>query len=244
MELETRSGDVQGGDGKDEEMNFLLGVQCRSASARFPGKYKANLGGVPILKRIYDTCCSVNVFPKVNHFDTVVLVPEGDDEIEAFCDKSEMLVYHGHKDDLVDRYWNAAHSITGNYDAVVRITGDCPLIPKHIIEDVVRGLMEYDYVTNVNPRTYPDGYDCQGISAKGLEWINKFQSTDREHPFLPLDTDPRFFQRFMHDRLTVRMIINPSRTILNPYHLINKLSVDTPQDLVRIERMIKNEKAR
>jgi spore coat polysaccharide biosynthesis protein SpsF (cytidylyltransferase family) len=221
-------------------MKILLGIQARSASTRFPNKHAALVGGVPILERIHNTCCSVSVFPKVNVFKALVLIPEEDEVIFKFCNERNIEVYIGSKEDLVTRYWETMEFM--KYDAIVRITGDCPLIPKSIIEDVVKGLMEVDYVTNVNPRTYPDGYDCQGISYKGLEWLNESQKDNREHIFEPLDMNPNFLKRFMESGLSVRRLINPQKVILNPYHPENKLSVDVPEDLARIERMMKGKK--
>jgi spore coat polysaccharide biosynthesis protein SpsF (cytidylyltransferase family) len=192
-----------------DTMNILLGIQCRSTSTRLPNKHAAMVNGMTILERIHKTCCSVSVFPKVNTFKTLVLIPVEDEEIFKFCNERNMEVYIGSKEDLVTRYWETMEFM--KYDAIVRITGDCPLIPKSIIEDVVKGLMEVDYVTNVNPRTYPDGYDCQGISYKGLEWINEHQKESREHLFLPLDTNPNFLKRFMDEGFTVRRQSLPSR---------------------------------
>ena len=240
MDAEGWRGDEQGCDGKDEEMNLLLGIQARSKSSRFEGKYKALVGGVPMLKRICDTCLSVSVYPRVNTLKTIVLIPEGDDEIFDFCQSENMELFVGSEEDLVDRYWSTIKTL--EYDAVVRITGDCPLIPRSIIEDVVKGLMECDYVTNVNPRTYPDGYDCQGISAKGLEWVNENQKGNREHPFLELDTDPVMLTKFQAAGFTVCRIINPQKIIMNPHHPENKLSVDTKEDLERLNAMLRGKK--
>ena len=214
-------------------MNILLGIQCRSGSTRFPGKCFEELGGVPLLQRIYTTCSLVNLFPKVNEYTTVVLMPGGDEKLFEFCKANKMEIFQGPEDDVVLRYWQCGK----DYDATVRITGDCPVIPKSMIEDIVKLLMEVDYVTNVNPRTYVDGWDCQGISKKGLEWINEHQTKSREHPFLPLDTQPDFLKEFMDAGFTVRRLVNPERIIPNPYHPDNKWSVDTKEDLERLRKI-------
>jgi len=111
-----------------------------------------------------------------------LLTPHGD-SINAI--DHNVGVYTGPEHDVLTRYFRAAKACKADY--IVRITSDCPLIPpglisKHIFAAANHGL---DYTTNVFPKakTYPDGFDCEVVSYRMLEWLdaNAGQATHREH---------------------------------------------------------------
>jgi spore coat polysaccharide biosynthesis protein SpsF len=212
----------------------MIGLQARSKSTRLPGKIYLPVGDKPMLLRIVEICRAAKPFPKVNEYTVAVLGPEGDTDLKEFCQVHRVPLFEGNGTDLVSRY---CHCDIG-YDAIVRVTSDCPLLPVWMIERVITELMSYDYVTNVSPRSFPDGYDCQGISYEGLEWLDENQLENREHIFEPLDTDPFFLRKFTDEGFTVRKIINSERWMLNPYLPENKLSVDTQEDLERVRKLL------
>lgn len=94
-------------------------------------------------------------------------------------------VYRGSLDNVLSRFWHAASE--EHADAVVRLTGDCPLHDPGVIDSViemfVRNKKEMDYVSNVLPPTYPDGLDTEVFSFEILEsaFRNATSNFDREH---------------------------------------------------------------
>jgi len=72
-------------------------------------------------------------------------------------------------------------------EAVARVTADCPLLDPEVSGIVVREYLrhrgEADYVSNVDPPTYPDGLDTEVFSAEALEraWREAVRPSDREH---------------------------------------------------------------
>lgn len=102
----------------------------------------------------------------------VLLTPHGD-KINSM--RHDVPVFSGPEHDVLTRYVQAAKSYKSDY--IVRITSDCPMIPsglitKHIFTATNHGL---DYTTNTFPaaRTYPDGFDCEVISSRLLNWLDE-----------------------------------------------------------------------
>jgi len=70
-------------------------------------------------------------------------------------------------------------------DTVVRITGDCPLIDPKLVDTVIDHYQasQADYVSNINPPTYPDGLDTEVFSFNSLEqaWKSAELLHEREY---------------------------------------------------------------
>lgn len=111
-----------------------------------------------------------------------------DDSIAALCEGEGIPCFRGSEDDVLDRFYQAAK--THQADAVVRVTGDCPLIDPLVIDKVVTHFQQSacDYASNVLRYTYPDGLDTEVFSFSALEmaWREASNPTDREHvtPYL------------------------------------------------------------
>ena len=89
---------------------------------------------------------------------------------------------------MLDRF--AAASQTHPADHVVRLTADCPLADPVLIESVLARHLDRgaDYTSNVFPRTFPRGLDCEVMTAEALRAAHAEASepAEREHvtPFL------------------------------------------------------------
>lgn len=205
---------------------ILIAIQARNKSTRLPDKISLPFGHTTVLGKLVETCKSVNPLPKLVEIQTVV-ISSADDPVyyEPF------FVSKTPANDLVSRYNDVLQKYQAH--ALIRLTADCPLIPRSMIESVIVQLQKFDYVSNVNPRTFPDGFDCQGISSRAMQWIFENQYANREHPFYDLEYSYEFERRFETSGFTVNRILNHQPTILNPYHPENKLSIDTQEDYQR-----------
>lgn len=166
----------------------MIGIQARSTSTRLPGKCFAKIGDKMLLEHVYDACESaaryVNKFSSKtrNSVDVSLLVPMGD-EIETIFKRKSIMP--GSEHDVLSRYVKAADLL--DLDYVVRVTGDCPLIPPYLISKHITLAVEcdYDYVSNAygDYRTSLDGVDCEVISRRLLEHMDKnaTEAFDREH---------------------------------------------------------------
>jgi len=112
-----------------------------------------------------------------------VLIPTGDKIGSLFFNKAQMI--DGPEHDVLARYKKLLDLTKVDY--VVRITGDCPLIPPPVISNAVITAISnnLDYVSNVDERLRLsfDGMDCEVISARLLNYMagHAWSKSDREH---------------------------------------------------------------
>ena len=148
-------------------------------SKRLPGKMMLCLGGKTAIHYVLSRCKTINGIDKV-----VCAVP--DDGYSAPIKREALAlgvhVVTGSGHDVLSRYHKAALAVKA--DIVMRITGDCPLIDPEICARVL-GLMidGVDYASNVNPRGWPKGLDCQVFTFEALDRAHKEADDphDREH---------------------------------------------------------------
>jgi spore coat polysaccharide biosynthesis protein SpsF (cytidylyltransferase family) len=88
-------------------------------------------------------------------------VPKGQSDISAYPE-----IFEGSEDNVLDRFYKCARRY--KLDRIVRLTGDCPLLPPSEIDRVVNALTGHlDYVTN-RPAA-PDGWDVEAMTFEALE---------------------------------------------------------------------------
>lgn len=209
--------------------DVLIGIQARSTSTRFPEKVFELIGGKPLLQHVIDACVTSTVYiNKLGHKKSVyakvaVLCPEGDKIATEFSARAHVVT--GSEDDVLSRYVKAAKKFECDY--IVRVTGDCPLIPPHLITKHINAAVMngHDYVSNVDERlrTSFDGLDCEVVSRRALEWLdeNARSKEEREHVTVRLRTNPP-------EWLSVGHVIG----YLNLADMM--LSVNTKEDLARV----------
>jgi len=166
-------------------MKVVAIVQARMGSTRLPSKVMMTIGGVPMIELL------LSRLAQSSEIDEIVLATSSEVANQALVDHVRALGYlcvQGSENDVLDRYVVAARS--ANADAVVRITGDCPMVDPVLVDDIVRRFKDLggDYCSNTDPATYPDGLDVEVFSVGALfragdEALKRF---DREHvtPYL------------------------------------------------------------
>ncbi len=167
-------------------VNVLLAIQARSASTRLPNKVMLPLGGKPIIDHVINACKKslkyMNNYSQKSKINVnmCIVIPEGDKLIHYLRDP----IVVGPEEDLITRYKNAMEKYTPDY--LVRITGDCPMIPSYLITKAINCAVkgEYDFLSNAHPnlRTFADGHDVEVCNKKLFSWLDK-TSQEREHVF-------------------------------------------------------------
>jgi len=113
--------------------------------------------------------------------------------------KLDLDCFTGSESNVLKRYYDAASLYKA--DAIVRVTGDCPLIDPKVVDTVIEGFIAHsaDYASNREPPTFPDGLDVEVISRKALEFAHKkaIKSYDREH-VTPFIIRSRLFKKFYY----------------------------------------------
>lgn len=157
-------------------------IQARMGSTRLPRKVLLPLAGEPVLYRV------VERVKRAETVDSIVVatsVEREDDEIVSFCTSRGYDCFRGSRDDVLNRFFEAARA--RNFDTIVRITSDCPLIDPEIIDATVSAFQKSasDYVSNTAPgeRTFPRGLDCEVFTFDALSraQTQAQESYEREH---------------------------------------------------------------
>jgi spore coat polysaccharide biosynthesis protein SpsF len=193
-------------------------IQARMKSTRLPGKILADVGGRPMLARMFER---VRMAKAVDQLMLVTSTDPSDDPVVEFCIRENVPCFRGSLEDVLDRYYQAALMIKP--DTVVRLTGDCPLIDPLIIDSMIAVYKQghYDYVANSAPPpgTFPDGMDVEVLSFPALEraWIETDKPSHREHVTFYFWQNPDKFRTLRYDGTQDLSSV--------------RLTVDHPQDL-------------
>lgn len=168
-------------------------VQARTGSSRLPGKVLLPLAGRPMLSWVLER------LRRVDGLDAVVVAtstePE-DDAIGAWCAQEDQGCFRGPLEDVAARLLAAGRA--HGFDAIVRISGDSPLIDQRIIALGVQRFRESDsdVTSNVHPRrTCPFGESVEVIDLPALERARTLMTEpgDREHVTPALYRHPEEF---------------------------------------------------
>lgn len=215
-----------------QQVNVLIGIQARSGSKRLPRKAFEKIGGVTTLERVIVACkraaLYVNSRPRPDFHikaKVAVVTPTDDPIVAAFSNRCD--IYEGSERDVLDRYAKAVKHTDAAY--LVRITGDCPLIPPMVISKMifVAKNNSYDYVSNVDEkfRTSIDGTDCEIISRRLLDHVaaTATDASDREHVTTFIRREPPSWAK-------IGVVVDPFD------NSGTKLSVDTEEDLQNVRK--------
>ena len=160
-------------------MNTVCIVQARMTSKRLPGKMMLCLGGEPVIRHVLTRC------QKIEGVDIVVCAVPDDGHSAPIKREALALgirVSVGSEHDVLSRYHKTAVAV--NADVIMRVTGDCPLIDPEVCSRVLALMRDgVDYASNVNPRGWPKGLDCQVFTFNALDRAYKESDDpyDREH---------------------------------------------------------------
>ena len=154
-------------------------IQARVTSSRLPGKILLPLAGAPLLQRMLERVARIKKLHAI-----CLAIPKGaahDPILDVAVPGT--LLFRGDETDVLGRTYNAAKQ--AGADVIMRVTSDCPLIDPHIVSQIISTYKSnnFDYVSNSNIRTYPDGMDVAVFSKKNLQKLSKLTKNkyDLEH---------------------------------------------------------------
>lgn len=195
-------------------------IQARLGSKRLPRKVLLPLAGKTVIEWIVDRCLETG-------FLTILAVPEGEgQEFKDVLKERCCPIFEGHPTDVLDRYYEAAKAF--QFDPIVRITGDCPLVDSTMIKAMVKEFKS-GYLSNCHPiRTVPKGLDIEIFDFEILEraWQAAVGSDYREHV-------TKYFYSFWH---------LDCATYSPPFPDSWTTCIDTQEDYDRVKAMIEEGK--
>lgn len=147
-------------DIKKPKIKFLVIIQARLTSTRFPGKVLATVNGKTLIKRVWDAA-------KGSKADKVIVAWP-----ERYPDLDE--------NDVRERFRRISKEFP-SYN-IVRLTSDCPLLTSAIINEAIDEYLLWGYPYYCNRDKYQDGFDVQIFTSFML---HRDYATHKEHVILP-----------------------------------------------------------
>ena len=163
---------------------LILGViQARMNSKRLPGKVLLPLLGKPVIGHIYERLTHSS---KIDEICISTSTNTSDNPIIEYATKAKIKYFRGSEENVISRLLNTAKKFEA--DAIVRVTGDDPLIDPKIVDRLISLYLDnpsVDFISNNKVRTFPVGLDTEVIPVKTLE------------KFFPISQDPLFYEYFI-----------------------------------------------
>jgi spore coat polysaccharide biosynthesis protein SpsF len=179
-------------------------------SKRLPGKVLLPLNGHTVIGEVLTRCWKIEGVDEV-----ICAIPDTDEnaELEHIASFNAGVV-RGPEHDVLGRYCIAADKAQA--DIIVRVTGDCPLISPELCGAVLEKLKTEDaeYASNIEPRTFPQGMDCEAFTMNTLAAAHCLAKPD-EHEHVTT-----WMRRADVDRVHV----------VSPWPLEGRLTLDTEDD--------------
>ena len=154
-------------------------IQARIGSKRLRGKVLKKINGKPNILLLLDRLSKAKTINKI-----IVAIPDTSEnnKLEILLRK-KYEVFRGSEKNVLKRYFNFAKKYS--VKDILRITSDCPLIDFRLIDKIGKIYLsnKYDYVSNIEKRTFADGMDIEFFSFKTLKraYANSINEYDQEH---------------------------------------------------------------
>jgi spore coat polysaccharide biosynthesis protein SpsF len=216
-------------------------IQARTGSTRFPNKVLADLNGRPMLAHVVER---VRRCRSVDRVVVATSTSPSDDTVAELAERLGASVTRGPLDDVLRRFVMAARQHAAS--VVVRITADCPLVDPELVDAVVemRSREGADYASNIDPRTYPDGYDVEAMTRECLERLDREATLpdEREHVTLHVREHPGEYRRaslcLPRDLSEMRLTVDYPDDLVKVGRLLNALQPDTAPGLEAVLRLM------
>jgi glutamate-1-semialdehyde aminotransferase/spore coat polysaccharide biosynthesis protein SpsF (cytidylyltransferase family) len=199
-------------------------VQARYDSTRLPGKVLKKLNNKSILEII------IKRLSKCKNISKIIVAcsnNKNDVKIINLCKKLKIDFFIGSEHNVLERFYKATVKFKGLN--ILRITADCPFVDYVIVDKIINNffLNNYDYASNIDPPTFPDGLDAEIFTFNVLKETYKKAKTSiyREH-IRPFILNSNKFKKF-------------NLTNDQDYSFL-RLTVDEPEDLKVIRNIINN----
>jgi len=163
--------------------------------------------------------------------DRLVLATTDDPSDDALAHYTQSLgypTYRGSVDDVLARFYLAAKPYARDLEAVVRVTGDCPLLSPVLCDQLIRGFLRRKADYGVLGPSYAEGMNCEVFTYKALAKAHRFArlQSEREHvtPYLTKRKD--LFRTWVLDQ----------KRDDSAYRIV----VDEPEDFSVVKAIIEN----
>lgn len=203
---------------------MLAIIQARTNSKRFPRKILHLIKGRPLIQHVID---QVKKSKNVTEIIVATSTKKSDDKLIYFLESNKVKYFRGSLTNVASRFLKIAKN--RNKKFFIRISGDSPLISPKIINRAIvlhKRNPKYDLITNIFPRTFPQGQSVEILKMSVLE--NNLVNMNK----IELEHVTQFFYRNCHNFLIKNFVYTGK-------NLLIKLAIDTKKDLKNILKIIK-----
>lgn len=207
-------------------MNVTAIIQARMGSERLPGKVLLDLGGEPMLARVFERAKAV---PHIHRVAVATSTLPQDDRLVGFCRERGWDCFRGSEVDVLDRYYQAA--LAFGADHVVRVTADCPLLcfeqADRVVAEHLAQAADYSHNITVLSSGMPlgTGTEIFTLAALRTSWEKGHEPHHREHVDEYIEEHPEEFKI---------VSVDAPEALRRPHY---RLTVDTPADLELMRRL-------
>ncbi len=155
-------------------------TQARMTSTRLPGKIFKEINNKSLLQyhieRLQKTGFDIAIATTTNITDDCVC---------EFAQTNNIKFHRGSEDNVLSRFHETAKKY--NFDIIIRVTSDCPLIDPHLIRNAIEKYLQLNnsnlYISNGIERTFARGFDFEIFSFDLLDeaFKNATDEADLEH---------------------------------------------------------------
>jgi spore coat polysaccharide biosynthesis protein SpsF len=202
-------------------------IQARMSSLRLPNKVLIKIYNKTMLERVIN---SIKKSKKITKIIVATSILKSDDKIQNFCKAKNIECYRGSINNVYSRF--AKIIINLNCKDFIRISGDSPLIDYRLIDKAINifNKKKSDIVTNVFPRSFPQGQSVEIINSKIFikNFKNIKKKTHKEH------ITKYFYENFKNFKIT-------NFSFHKNYNHLN-ISINNQADLKLVKKIIKKTK--
>lgn len=202
-------------------MNAAI-VLARMDSKRLSGKPLMNIGGKPLISWPLD------ILLKIKNLKVILATSEReiDQPLADYAYNKGIDCFRGECENVAKRVSDCLDYY--DIDAFARINADSPILIKDMLVEGFKKIKEFDFVTNLFPRRFPYGLSLEVIRSDLF----------REH--VGIFHKKEYFEHitsYFYDNIFRFKVFSFSHLDDKNYHFI-KLTVDTPDDLNKINRFL------
>jgi spore coat polysaccharide biosynthesis protein SpsF len=160
--------------------NIGIITQARMTSTRLPAKIFKEVNQKSLLdyhiERLKKTGFDIAIATTTN---------KTDDCVADYAKTNNLKCHRGSENNVLSRFHETA--VKFNYDIIVRVTSDCPLIDPHLIRNSIEKYLKLNnqnlYMSNGVERTFARGFDFEIFSFELLDdaFKNAMIDSDLEH---------------------------------------------------------------
>jgi len=151
-------------------MTIGVAILSRYNSSRLQGKALKEINGKTILEYIYER---VN---KVLPSEQIIIATSNentDDIISKYCEQQNWNCYRGSLQNVAQRFHESGVDL--GIDYLIRINGDNLFLDIPLLESMIKlaSSGKYDFISNVNGRTYPKGMSIEIVRLDHYKYLLK-----------------------------------------------------------------------